>query len=424
MVKMSIRITHVSWRDGRPRFQPAAKLRGEGWKGEDLRHGPEQRGHLTGPWYTAEECLAWSRQREAEIEQRRADVAKAKARHRKAPPAPAGRTSIAVTVGELAAKWLAENPKFQGKDVVDGKRTQRAAAPATVAFYRQKLGTLEKFDMEIWTAPADALSGPIVYDLYERLWTAKGLATAHAVIAALSACMSWGMRRGKLKLATNPCKGLQMEAPEARVRALTPAEVRQLVAAADLIGRPEIGDCVTMAVWTGQRQADRLASADLGLVDGRRVFRQIKTGAIVAIRETPELAHRLAAARGRREAWRVHPVELIVDERRRLPWDRYAYSRTFAEVRAAAVAGVNDAATGDVLLPPMPSLDDARDQDLRDTAVTWLARAGCTHMETAQITGHSMQSVQQVLKHYLASHPEISDNAIRKQVAWYEGQTS
>ena len=41
MAKLRIRITHVSWRDGRPRFQPSAQLREEGWKGEDLRHGPE-----------------------------------------------------------------------------------------------------------------------------------------------------------------------------------------------------------------------------------------------------------------------------------------------------------------------------------------------------------------------------------------------
>jgi integrase len=74
------------------------------------------------------------------------------------------------------------------------------------------------------------------------------------------------------------------------------------------------------------------------------------------------------------------------------------------------------------LVEPLPSLADARDQDLRDTAVTWLARAGCTMPEIAQITGHSLQSIQQTLKHYLASHPEIADHAIAKLVAWYDGQ--
>ena len=40
--------------------------------------------------------------------------------------------------------------------------------------------------------------------------------------------------------------------------------------------------------------------------------------------------------------------------------------------------------------------------DLRDTAVTRLALAGCTVAEIRAITGHSMQSVHQVLAHYLA----------------------
>lgn len=68
------------------------------------------------------------------------------------------------------------------------------------------------------------------------------------------------------------------------------------------------------------------------------------------------------------------------------------------------------------------SSDASSDHDLRDTAVTWLARSGCTLPEICQITGHSMQSAQQTLKHYLASHPQIADNAIKKLVAWMEGQ--
>lgn len=33
-----------------------------------------------------------------------------------------------------------------------------------------------------------------------------------------------------------------------------------------------------------------------------------------------------------------------------------------------------------------------------------------------------MQSIQTILKHYLAHHREIADNAIDKMVKWYEGQ--
>ena len=62
-----------------------------------------------------------------------------------------------------------------------------------------------------------------------------------------------------------------------------------------------------------------------GLVDGRRYFRQSKTSKLVAIKETPEIAARLAGK-------------------------RY--------------------------------------QDLRDTAVTWLARAGATMAEICAVSSH------------------------------------
>lgn len=431
MAELVIRITHVSWRDGRPRFQPSARLRAEGWKGEDLRHGPllARPGHPpqpTGPWFTPEEALAWITEREKAIVARRAEIAAAKSAKKRVPAIAESRAAPAppagwITVGGLFEAWFA-SPRLAGEEVSVGRRTGRAVAAATRRDYEIKAGVLEAFDPEIWSAAVDALTRPIVYDLYERLWAKRGLATARGVVAVLSAAISWGQKKGRVKLEVNPCARLGMETPPPRLRALSPAEVRALVAAADAVGRPEIGDAVTLGVWTGQRQADRLAMIEAGAVDGRRLFRQAKTGSVVMIPDAPELAVRLAAARRRRADWRVEPVEIVVDERARAPFRREHYAHTFAAVRAAAVAGVTDPESGAVLVAPCPSLADARDQDLRDTAVTWLARAGCTLPEICQITGHSMTSAQTVLRHYLAGHPEMADNAIRKLVAWMEGQ--
>jgi hypothetical protein len=68
----------------------------------------------------------------------------------------------------------------------------------------------------------------------------------------------------------------------------------------------------------------------------------------------------------------------------------------------------------------LPALAGKRDQDLRDTAVTWLARAGATLPEIAAITGHSLRSIHNVLKHYLAITPELADSGIAKLVAWMD----
>jgi hypothetical protein len=320
MAKLTIRITHVAWRDGRPRFMPGPQLREEGWKGEDLRHGPALRGRMTGPWYTAEEALIWAQAREKAIEARRAELAAAKAQRKRRPAfaAPAA-ARIGLSIDELFERYW-KSPRMAGEDVVDGKRRQKAASPNTVKDYKAKAAALAKFDAEFCCLPVDALSSIIVYDLYERLWTAKGLAMARGTVAVLSAAIGWGIKRGLVKLGSNPCLGLKLETPAPRVRCLTPVEVLRLVAAADALGRPEIGDAIVLGVWTGQRQIDRLAIADGGVLDGRRVFRQTKTKAVVMIPDAPELRARLAAARERRLSWRVVPVELIVDERQRKPW--------------------------------------------------------------------------------------------------------
>ena len=38
----------------------------------------------------------------------------------------------------------------------------------------------------------------------------------------------------------------------------------------------------------------------------------------------------------------------------------------------------------------------------------------------AAVTGHSHESCTQILKHYLAQHPEMASSAIAKMIAWYD----
>ena len=53
--------------------------------------------------------------------------------------------------------------------------------------------------------------------------------------------------------------------------------------------------------------------------------------------------------------------------------------------------------------------------DLRGTAVTRLALAGCTEAEIATITGHSLRDVRSILDaHYLHRDPALGESAIRK----------
>ena len=58
--------------------------------------------------------------------------------------------------------------------------------------------------------------------------------------------------------------------------------------------------------------------------------------------------------------------------------------------------------------------------DLRGTAVTRLALAGCTVPQIAAITGHSLKDVQEILDaHYLGGRIQLAEQAIEKLDAAY-----
>lgn len=445
---------HVSWRDGRPRFQPDQALRAAGHKGKDLRHDD-------GRWFSRGEAVDWS---DAFVRQLASAKKKPAAR---ATPAP--RPQL-YTLGRLFEEWF-RAPKFQMPADPHEERRLRAAkiiySRKTVRDFRQKARIVETHDPSLWASPVDALSQPVLLGLYEELVKERGLASARGAIAVMSIALAWGRRRGKFTFkhnqGVNPARDLGMATPPERMRFGSRAEISALIGAADAMpcsegGWPEMGDMIALGVWTGQRQEDRLLLVDKGLFNGRRIFRQAKTGAIVAVREAPELEARLrAAAERRRRAGVVHP-RVILDELalhnpasrnsptawQPFPDDGDRYRKRFAVLRSFAAAGIVDLERTDALrrqwqaegrnsrppiawkVAPCPSLLGGDgvvpfvEADLRSTAVTWMALAGATIPEIIAVTGHTLASATNILKHYLVLHPDMADSAIGKMVAWYE----
>jgi hypothetical protein len=288
-------------------------------------------------------------------------------------------------------------------------------------------------------SPVTALGKPEINAFIEYQIAVRGLHMARASRAVISAAFSWGTVSTTWRILTNPAIELTIEQPEGRIVIYTDAEIRTYLAVADYLERPSLGDSIMLGLFTGQRQGDRLALEDAGLFDGRRRFRQNKTGVVVAIRETAQLASRLEEARTRVAKIALkfglekekRPITIIVDEHTGRAWSADTYRHVFAEIRAAAAAGILDEeATAKARaeghpekiwrIAPCPSLAEKRDQDLRDTAVTWLARAGATLPEIACVTCHSLASIHNILKHYLAVTPELGDAAIAKLTAWME----
>lgn len=425
---ITLRIVNDDLSTMRPRFSPGPRLRKPPFsmKGEDLRH-PD------GSWFSLEEAIAWSEARQALIAQAEAATPKQARRI-------VAQGTALVTVGQLFEEWFAR-PRMKGQDEVEGKKSRRALAANTVADYKFAARVVERFDGgAIWNAPAVAVTGSILGNddrgVFHKIEVAHGLSTARKTRSALSAMYAWAVRKGRIS--ANPVTGsTRLPVPQPRIRYGSIEEMKHFVLAAKILGRPEIALSHLLGLWTGQRQNDRLALADgQDTPDGILVRQLKKRGQPLLIPKAPDLGAEIAAAKHRRRDWKVNYHELVLDERTRRPFERDWYKKVYAQVRDFATTGMavvrkkgekpqlvpaRHHITGEaVTITPMPSLADFHDQDLRDTAVTWLALADCTVPQIAAITGHSLDTVNTILKHYLGMHPELARSAIAKLVAWYD----
>lgn len=444
MGRVEITIPLVTWRDGRPRFFASAVHRTLGYKGEDLRHGK------AGPWFTVEQCVAWSAERRRELATRRQASAAGAPQARELRPASGG-----LSVDHVLTAFRDLNPRMQGVSVIDGRRRRRPLAPATVRAYAAAIRLLEKFNPDIMAAPAQDLAGDVLSKVLEQFETRHGLAQTRALRAMLSAAYSWAASRaGKRRVAFNPVAELEERLPmlEPRVRYGTDAEMDHLVAVADALGCHDVGDVVMLGLFTGQRQADRLALEDMQMTPDGIIFQQRKKGGQpLLIPMIDELRDRVRAAADRRRLQATNHAHVLLDGRSGLPWHEDVYRKRFrvvrhvaatgtlaglkakdgqiarelfagavdplrgsGEARAAAAETFVTSAMALAGLKPLASLADFRDQDLRDTAVTWLTLSGCDKFEVAAITGHALKSIDQILAHYFGIHPELARRAMAK----------
>lgn len=144
-----------------------------------------------------------------------------------------------------------------------------------------------------------------------------------------------------------------------------------------------------LALWTGQRQGD-LLRLPWSAYDGTHIrLRQSKTGARVVIKVGAPLKAALDAGPKR--------STIILTNSDGAPWSPDGFRASWGKAcKRAGVVGVTF-------------------HDLRGTAVTRLALAGCTEAEIATITGLSLRSVRAILDtHYLNRDQALGDSAITK----------
>lgn len=147
----------------------------------------------------------------------------------------------------------------------------------------------------------------------------------------------------------------------------------------------ELQQALILALHTGQRQGDLLKLTWTNYDGSLLSLRQGK-GRRVEIPCTAALRRMLDAL--------PRDTMVVLATKTRKPWKSDYFKSQWRE--AAAAAGIQE----------------LHFHDLRGTAVTMLAEAGCTTPQIAAITGHSLKTVTTILERYLARTRVLAHEAI------------
>jgi integrase len=383
-----------------PRYfwQPTAAMRAEGWRAQrvplEWDRYTDAAALLAAAIARAEELNA---ELDAERERRAVDAVR--------PPPPATRTlADLIKAFQCSRDW-------------------QGLAPATQRSYRQCLARIETW---AGNAPVRAIDAVRVQRLKHSLSATP--AFANAIIRVLRLLLEHGRRNGwvALNAATRPA--LTGSTPSGLI--WPHAAVLAFVAAADEEGRYGLGTAVLLNEWLGQREGDILRMPRNVLRPGPQgstlMVRQSKTlaGVRLPIGMVPHLAARLDAELLRTEAYDPRPTTIITSEETQRPYLSDNFRHVFNRVRAKA-AKLTPVFEIDYLLPGRDMADPEAFcvrmgyltfMQLRHTAVTRLAEAGCDTPLIASITGHSQETVTALMRRYMVRTGELARVAFQKRL--------
>ena len=214
-------------------------------------------------------------------------------------------------------------------------------------------------------------------------------------LSAISSMLTWAEERGKISV--NHVKGFRHAYHGDRSELIwLPEHVAPFMRSAPI----ELQRALILALHTGQRQGD-LLRLTWAAYDGKAITlrqsksrRHGKAGRLVTIPCTKALRRMLDAMKPAGGAGTVAAQILTMASGK--PWRAYTFRHQWIEaVRKAGIVGLHF-------------------HDLRGTAITMLAEAGCTAPEIASITGHTLGHVTTILDKYLARTRDLAEAAIGK----------
>lgn len=249
--------------------------------------------------------------------------------------------------------------------------------------YVKQIKTIEKrFKTLPLSTLADRRTRGVLMEWRDKL-ALKSLRQADYAWTVLARVLSWALNRGLVT--DNPCaKGGRLYDTSRAENIWTDLDEEAFIQKAP----HHLHLAILLALWTGQRQGDLLRLTWFAY-DGTHIrLKQSKGGRRVVI---PVGAPLKAAL----DATQRHDCILTTMDGQ--AWTEDGFRSSWKKAcKKAGVVGVTF-------------------HDLRGTAVTRLAVAGCTEAEIATITGHALRDVRSILDaHYLNRDPALGESAIRK----------
>jgi hypothetical protein len=429
-------IPYFVWRGGRPRWIPGPAVRSLGFRGQDLKDG-------AGEWLSrplaraaAEDLNAQARARRAQIEGDTVPV-----------PLPVRRTEHSV---EALVTAFLNRPRLRG-EIEEGRKGRKRLAASSRRAYHAHGQMLRE-----WMGDADArrITPGMIENFYDQLIESGSLGSANAVMRSWKAIFYFGEKKLRWPDLRNPVVGLDMENPDGRRVTWSRPAIDCFVAFADALGWPSLADALFLALLTTQRRNDVLPLKPGAIEKGSIYrFKQGKTGREATVKAVPMLLARMEAMRARKmKRWGEGPAmdtEIICEATGApYPSDGDFFGRHFAAMKLIAAGRAArpqpgedatrqadedaqkawDKALGllsitqekvDALkIAHVPALTGLWFRDLRDTAITWLAAAGCDRYEISKVSGLSITSVDAILqKHYLVLDDDFAIRAGDKLAA-------
>lgn len=257
-------------------------------------------------------------------------------------------------------------------------------SPTTQAGYKRRLPAIEaEFgDMPIKALEDKRVRGELL-DWRDKL-AQRSPREADYHLAIIALILAWGLDRGRVP--ANPAaRPGRLYNPDRTDHIWQDADVQAFLAKAG----PQLRLPFLLALWTGQRRGDVLRMP-WGAYDGATIrLTQSKGKRRVVVPLTADLRAVLDATKRR--------AAVICVTSRGTRWTGHGFSASFR--KACIAAGI----------------EGLTFHDLRGTAVTRLAAAGCTVPEIATITGHSLKTVEAMLdRHYLSRSIGMAESAIAK----------